>query len=67
MLAELRESRGLKQIDVSASTGYVERTVGMIERGEKSPTLRTLNNFALFYRVPIEELLRRAQLLRGPL
>ena len=64
VLTELREARVLKQIDVAAATGYVERTVGMIERGEKSPTLRTMDNFASFYEVPLEEIITRAKKLR---
>jgi transcriptional regulator with XRE-family HTH domain len=64
VLTELREGRGLKQIDISVATGYVERTVGMVERGEKSPTLRTLDNFATFYGVPLETIIIRAKALR---
>jgi DNA-binding XRE family transcriptional regulator len=66
VFTELRESRGLKQVDVSVAIGYVERTVGMIERGEKSPTLRTLENFASFYGVPLETIIIRAKQLREP-
>ena len=51
-------------MDVSVATGYVERTVGMIERGEKSPTLRTMDNFASFYGVPLETIIIRAKELR---
>ncbi|WP_432279813.1 helix-turn-helix transcriptional regulator [Terriglobus roseus] len=64
MFTELRENKGLKQVDVAAATGYVLRTVGMVERGEKSPTLRTMDNFASFYEVPLETVIRRAKLLR---
>jgi transcriptional regulator with XRE-family HTH domain len=64
VFTELRESRGLKQVDVSVATGYVERTVGMVERGEKSPTLRTLDNFASFYDEPLELIIIRAKELR---
>lgn len=64
VFTELRESRGLKQVDVSVATGYVERTVGMVERGEKSPTLRTMDNFASFYGVPLETVIIRAKALR---
>jgi transcriptional regulator with XRE-family HTH domain len=64
VFTELRESKGLKQVDVSAATGYVERTVGMVERGEKSPTLRTMDNFATFYDVPLETIISRAKQLR---
>jgi transcriptional regulator with XRE-family HTH domain len=64
VFAELRESKGLKQIDVSVATGYVVRTVGMVERGEKSATLRTLDNFASFYKVPLEKIITQAKKLR---
>ena len=61
---ELRESKGLKQVDVAAATGYVLRTVGMVERGEKSPTLRTMDNFATFYEVPLDAVIKRAKKLQ---
>jgi transcriptional regulator with XRE-family HTH domain len=65
VLRMLRESRGFKQVEVSAATGYSQRTVGMIERGEKSPTLRTIEDFATFYNVPLERLIVQAKRLRG--
>jgi transcriptional regulator with XRE-family HTH domain len=61
---EIRESKGLKQVDVSVGTGYVLRTVGIVERGEKSPTLRTMENFATFYEIPLEKIIVRAKRLR---
>jgi transcriptional regulator with XRE-family HTH domain len=64
ILRALRESRGLKQVEVAAATGYSQRTIGMIERGEKSPTIRTLENFATFYNVPLERLIVQAKRLR---
>jgi transcriptional regulator with XRE-family HTH domain len=67
VLRKLRESRGFKQVDVSAATGYSQRTVGMIERGEKSPTLRTIEDFATFYDVPLERLIVQAKRLRNSL
>jgi transcriptional regulator with XRE-family HTH domain len=65
VLRTLRESRGFKQVEVSAGTGYSQRAVGMIERGEKSPTLRTIEDFATFYDVPLERLIVRAKRLRN--
>jgi transcriptional regulator with XRE-family HTH domain len=50
---------------LSAATGYSQRTVGMIERGEKSPTLRTIEDFATFYKVPLERLIVQAKRLRN--
>jgi transcriptional regulator with XRE-family HTH domain len=64
VLRTLRENRGLKQVEVSAATGYSQRTIGMIERGEKSPTLRTIEDFATFYSVPLERLIVQAKRLR---
>ena len=55
----------MKQVEVSAATGYSQRTIGMIERGEKSPTLRTMEDFAVFYSVPLELLIVQAKQLRA--
>ena len=65
ILRSLREGKGIKQVEVSADTGYSQRTIGMIERGEKSPTLRTMENFATFYNIPLEILIIRAKQLRN--
>lgn len=65
ILRMLREGQRIKQVDVSAATGYSQRTIGMIERGEKSPTLRTMEDFATFYKVPLEDLIIRAKQLRS--
>jgi transcriptional regulator with XRE-family HTH domain len=65
VLRRLRESKGFKQVEVSAATGYSQRAVGMIERGEKSPTLRTIEDFATFYDVPLERLIVQAKQLRN--
>jgi transcriptional regulator with XRE-family HTH domain len=65
ILRSLREGKGIKQVEVSADTGYSQRTIGMIERGEKSPTLRTMENFATFYNVPLETLIIQAKRLRS--
>lgn len=61
---ELRESRGLKQVEVAVSTGYGSRTIRSVENAEKSPTLRTIENLSIFYNVPLEELIIRAKKLR---
>jgi len=68
ILRGLRDERGMKQVEVSAATGYSQRTIGMIERAEKSPTLRTMEDFATFYGIPLENLIVQAkQLRRGAL
>jgi transcriptional regulator with XRE-family HTH domain len=63
ILRTLREGKEMKQVEVSAATGYSQRTIGMIERGEKSPTLRTMEDFATFYGVPLEDLVIQAKRL----
>ena len=65
ILRKLREEMGIKQVEASADTGYSQRTIGMIERGEKSPTLRTMENFATFYSIPLETLIIQAKKLRN--
>jgi len=55
----------MKQVEVSAATGYSQRTIGMIERGEKSPTLRTMQDFGTFYSVTLEDLIIQAKQLRN--
>jgi transcriptional regulator with XRE-family HTH domain len=61
----LREGKGIKQVEVSADTGYSQRAIGMVERGEKSPTLRTMEVFATFYCIPLETLIIQAKQLRN--
>ena len=65
ILRTLREGKGMKQVEVSAATGYSQRTIGMIERGEKCPTLRAIKDFATFYNVPLETLIIQAKQLRN--
>jgi transcriptional regulator with XRE-family HTH domain len=65
ILRLLRESKGMKQVEVAVATGYSQRAVGMIERAEKSPTLRTMEDFSTFYNVPLEELIIQAKRLRN--
>jgi len=65
ILRTLRENKGMKQVEVSAATGYSQRTIGMIERGEKSPTLRTMQDFGTFYSVTLEDLIIQAKQLRN--
>jgi transcriptional regulator with XRE-family HTH domain len=65
VLRLLRKGKGMKQVEVSAATGYGQRTIGMIERGEKSPTLRTMADFATFYNVLLEDLIVQAKQLQN--
>lgn len=64
VIRTVREDKGLTQIDVSAATSLGLRTIRSAELAEKSPTLDTMEIFAVFYGVPLEELLTRARHLR---
>lgn len=64
ILRSLRTDKDMKQVEVAAATGYSQRTIGMVERAEKSPTLRTMEDFATFYNIPLENLIIRAKRLR---
>jgi transcriptional regulator with XRE-family HTH domain len=64
ILRTLRKAKGMKQVEVSAATNYSQRTIGVLERGEKSATLRTIQDFATFYEVALEDLIIRAKRLR---
>ena len=41
-----REKKGLSQMDLAVSAGYSLRYVGDVERGNKSATMRTMNDLA---------------------
>jgi len=46
VLRELRRKRGVSQDELGARSGYHRTYIGQLERGEKSPSLRTLFNLA---------------------
>ena len=46
VLRELRRKRDVSQDELGARSGYHRTYIGQLERGEKSPSLRTLFNLA---------------------
>ena len=46
VLRKLRGSRKLSQDELGARSGYHRTYIGQLERGEKSPSLRTIFNLA---------------------
>lgn len=46
-LRAVRQSRALSQNELGAKSGYHRTYIGQLERGEKSPSLRTLFNLAV--------------------
>jgi transcriptional regulator with XRE-family HTH domain len=58
VLRRLRESQSISQEELAARSGYHRTYIGQLERGEKSPSLRTLFALAGTLRVSAVEILR---------
>jgi transcriptional regulator with XRE-family HTH domain len=65
ILRRERLDRGLKQVDVAAATNFGVRTIRTMEYGRKSMTIRSLDAIALFFDLPVEEVIIRAKKLRN--
>ena len=63
VIAQLREERGLSQMDLAVAAGYSLRYIGDVERGAKSPTLRTMNDLATLLNLRLGDLISRAERL----
>jgi transcriptional regulator with XRE-family HTH domain len=46
VLREIRQGRSVSQEELAARSGYHRTYIGQLERGEKSPSLRTIFNLA---------------------
>jgi transcriptional regulator with XRE-family HTH domain len=57
----LRTERGWSQTKLGELVGYDERYIRQLERGTKSPTLRTLTNIAAAFGVPVSALIKQAE------
>jgi transcriptional regulator with XRE-family HTH domain len=57
----LRTERGWSQSKFGELVGYDERYIRQLERGTKSPTLRTLSNIAAAFGIPVSALVRRTE------
>jgi transcriptional regulator with XRE-family HTH domain len=64
ILRKERLDRALKQADVAAATNFGLRSIRTMEHGNQSMTIRSLDALALFYELPIEEVIIRAKRLR---
>lgn len=67
VLRNERQNRGLKQIEVAVATNFGVRSIRTMEHGKQSMTIRSLDALALFYELPIEEVIIRAKRLRDNL
>ena len=64
LLRSRRIALGLKQVEVSAATGFAVRTIRTMEKGKQSMTLRSLDAIAMYYDIPLEKLITKAKKLR---
>ena len=60
-LTRLRLDRGWSQQKLADALGYTERYIGQLERGVKSPTLRTVADIAEAFSTKPSMILRAAE------
>ena len=60
-LRQLRQERGLSQEALGFQSGYHRTYISLLERGLKSPSLRTLFHLAEVLGVEVAEIMRLAQ------
>ena len=65
VLKEIRRRRSLSQEELAAKSGYHRTYIGLLERGEKSPSLRTLFNLAETLEVNPSAIVRNVEKLAG--
>jgi len=64
-LRELRAARGFTQEELAFKSGYHLTYIGQLERGTKSPSLRTIMSLAEALKTHGSELLVRVESLMG--
>lgn len=57
-IKSLRVGRNLSQEELAAKTGFHRTYIGMIERGERNPSLKNISIFANSFNLEISELFR---------
>jgi transcriptional regulator with XRE-family HTH domain len=62
-LREYRKQRGLTQEELAFQSGYHATYIGQLERGTKSPSLRTIMSLAAVLKTRGSELLKRVEAL----
>jgi transcriptional regulator with XRE-family HTH domain len=61
VLRSIRESQELSQEELGARSGYHRTYIGLLERGQKSPSLRTLFDLASTLGVTPSVIVRRTE------
>lgn len=64
-LKEFRKARGLTQEELAFQSGYHPTYIGQLERGKKSPSLRTIMKLAEVLAVSGSTIVRRVEDLLG--
>lgn len=65
ILRDVRRERELSQETLAFESGYHPTYIGQLERGQKSPSLRTIMNLAGALQTPGSEILRRIETRLG--
>jgi transcriptional regulator with XRE-family HTH domain len=66
-LRRIRLKRGLSQQRLADQSGYHRTYIGLLEAGQKSPSLRTIFNLATALQVKPSELVKGAERLAEPM
>ena len=65
VLRDIRKAQSMSQDDLGAKSGYHRTYIGMLERGEKSPSLRTIFNLASTLKVDSSEIVKQVERIVG--
>ena len=64
-LRRIRQKRGISQQWLADKSGYHRTYIGMLERGQKSPSLRTIFNVATALQVKPSRILKAVERVVG--
>jgi transcriptional regulator with XRE-family HTH domain len=67
VLREIRTSRGISQEELAFGSGYHPTYIGQLERGKKSPSLRTIMRLASVLEVTGSDILKQIESRLGGL
>ncbi len=63
LVSDLRRERGLTHEDLATIAGVHRTTIGLLERGERTPTLHVAGQLAAALETPLSELLQHAEFI----
>jgi transcriptional regulator with XRE-family HTH domain len=59
-LKELREEKGMSQLDIEKETGLIRHYVSRIENGHTIPSIETLEKWARAFKIPLYQIFYEA-------